>query len=521
MTQNPISFAICSSLLGAILLLAGCSKEEPSQNVSQKESQTDSAAEVEAAANETVAEQSAEQTIERDAVAPAAIADDGKTLWVSPTVGQPLALTYIPAGTQLILHLRMAELNDHPEAEKIMAALGPWGESAVQWLTERTGLQPEEIESLTVAVHSTVRGDLHTTLRIEPTTATSLPSDETSADGYVCFLAETTGKRILVCCHQEDRADLEKYGSEPALFPRDMQRLLDRTDDERTATLVFPTRFLKTEGHKLLVGDAEGLSELVAQIAGDDAMGVALSAHWGDHFFLELQSSVALNVRAHRFGAKLAAWIPKASAKLETAISSEPVHPHGREIVERFPAMLNLLGSYARSGEVEGVSVLRCYLPVAAGHNFLMASELLLSLPNEGELVSDPSASPKTLREKLTIVTSMSFAKDTLEQALALLSEDIGAKIEIAGRDLQLEGITKNQSFGMDLRDLPASEILQAILAQANPDRTAESLSDTKQKLVYVLRDTDSPTGVIVVTTRTAAEKRGDALPEVFVPQTE
>lgn len=495
--------------LVALLGLPGCSEEpapqaEVAANVPAKPEHATPVAEVPTSTADELA----------------TVADDGATLWVSPTAGQPLALNYLPLGTQLLLHVRAAELARHSEADRIAAALGPWGTQVVRQLNELSGLELDEIESLTVAVHSTMRGELHTTLRIELAKSISLP-ELTDHESHVCFAPASADGRLLVCCHADDLAELKGQGDEPALFPRDMQRLLDHTDRQRMVTLVFPTRFLKTEGHKLLDESAEALGEVVAEFAGDDALAVALSAHWGEQFFLELQSGVALNVRAHRYGAKLREWIPSATANLQAALAAEPVHPFGREVVERFPAMLQLLGRYARTGEANGVSVVRCYLPIAAGHNLLMASELLLSLPGEGELVAGAATVPKALREKLATVTSMSFAKDTLEQALTLLSEDIGAKIEIVGRDLQLEGITKNQSFGIDLRDLPAEKILQAVLAQANPDRTATGLSDVKQKLVYVLRGANSADGVIVVTTRVAAEKRGDALPEVFAHESD
>ena len=59
-----------------------------------------------------------------------------------------------------------------------------------------------------------------------------------------------------------------------------------------------------------------------------------------------------------------------------------------------------------------------------------------------------------------------------------MLFEDIGIKYEILGSDMQLEGITKNQSFGLDEHDKPAEEILQKIMRLANPDG----------KLVYVIK---------------------------------
>jgi hypothetical protein len=126
-------------------------------------------------------------------------------------------------------------------------------------------------------------------------------------------------------------------------------------------------------------------------------------------------------------------------------------------------------------------------------------------------------ATAKSIQERLQKRTSLRFTKDTLEAALKMLADDIGVEIIIRGPDLQLDGITKNQSFGIDLPDKPAGEILVQILRLANPDKTATGPADPKQKLVYVVQTkpgTDSET--IFVTTRAAAQKRRDAIPAIF-----
>ena len=85
-----------------------------------------------------------------------------------------------------------------------------------------------------------------------------------------------------------------------------------------------------------------------------------------------------------------------------------------------------------------------------------------------------------------------------------MLMDDVGIKYEIRGGDLQLEGITKNQSFGLDEKDKTAGEILRKIMTLANPDG----------KLVYVIKSAQ-PGGpeTLYITTRASAAKRGDKLP--------
>jgi hypothetical protein len=175
--------------------------------------------------------------------------------------------------------------------------------------------------------------------------------------------------------------------------------------------------------------------------------------------------------------------------------------------------------------------VLRCYLPVASGHNLLAAAELTLAESQGGAipLAANDSksstnnghgtaAAPATTEERLAKVTSLRFTKDTLEAALEQLSQDIGVPIAIRGPDLQTEGITKNQSFGIDIANKPAQEILVEVLRLANPDKTATDATDKRQKLVYVIEQKPDKTDEIVVTTRGRAAERRQELPAAFRP---
>jgi hypothetical protein len=171
-----------------------------------------------------------------------------------------------------------------------------------------------------------------------------------------------------------------------------------------------------------------------------------------------------------------------------------------------------------RSGaEGKGV-VLNAYLPRQAGHNLALATELALAQTPGAAVVATGPAPPAAgaaavpagplgkLEQKITLV----FAKDTLEKSIQMIADEIGTPMDIIGPDLQLEGITKNQSFGLDARDKSAREVLLEILAKANPDG----------KLVYIVREEDG-VETILVTTRAAVQKRGDKLPPGLAPKPE
>jgi serine/threonine-protein kinase len=97
--------------------------------------------------------------------------------------------------------------------------------------------------------------------------------------------------------------------------------------------------------------------------------------------------------------------------------------------------------------------------------------------------------------DKPVTITS---TKDTLENSIGLLATLSGVPITINVAALQMEGITKNQSFGIDERDQPARNVLEAILAKA----------DTQGRLRTVLRATDDGKTAIDITTKQAVEEQ-------------
>ncbi len=463
--------------------------------------------------------------------------DDGKTLWISPTTGPPLDMRYVPLGTKLILHIRPAALLSHPEGEKVLAALGPWGEWAIDQVEYFSGAKPQELSSLLIAIHPHKDGGLVYTLRlqlVEPWTdeqlAQRLPHSLATlyaqqpcrtVGEQVCFLPKGEAGSTLIVCAANEVEERIAQGASPPPFSRDMQRLVDHTDADRIATLLFSNKFLQASGHSLLHRTAKPMEVALQQLVGDETTAIALSTHWDENFFLELQSTITLSSQPHRFLKAVAQRLAHLPVELEDTIDNSSLHSYGQEVLNRFPAMLGQLSNHTRVGSEQGISMARCYLPSVAGHNLFTAAELmLLGFREKGQanrLDSSGPTPPQSIAELLDRPTTLSFPKETLQKALEILSEDMGVPIEIRGRDLQLEGITKNQSFAINLRDRPAVDILLAVLQLANPDRTATGPADPKQKLVYMIRKpADDQPGAIIVTTRSAAKKRGETLPDVF-----
>ncbi len=301
-------------------------------------------------------------------------------------------------------------------------------------------------------------------------------------------------------------AILERQG--PPLLRASLERLLDDSDDQRHFTLLVTPPVLLAENHGLLVGDLEKVREPLWAFFDSGVEAVLASAQLGDALFVELRAVPRSDRRAEEIAGLARLRLEKTSERLESYVATLAPATYGRLVVNRFPRMVQLLADYTRAGVEDRQAVLRAYLPGAAAHNLLAGAELtLFAEPAAVASVaaqppSAPSA-PATAAAALDKKIDLGFPRDTLEHAIELLSKEIDVPITILGSDLQLEGITKNQSFALDERDRPAREVIKKVLALSNP----------QGKLVYVIKSQSGGGEAIFITTRAAAAKRNEPLP--------
>jgi hypothetical protein len=279
-----------------------------------------------------------------------------------------------------------------------------------------------------------------------------------------------------------------------------------------------------------VAGEAEPIRTALDWLVGRESTAIALSAHWGDNFFVELRAAPALSASPRWLATTLHERMADAAGEVEQMVVSRPWPEYGRHVIERYPAMLRKLAEFTRYGEADRQAVLRAYLPAVAGHNLVMGAELLLTQASgaaERDAVGPGPAkrvdAAATIDERLAASISLAFPRESLERALELWSAEAGIAAAIDGPAFQAAGITRNQSLELDLRDRPAGDVLVEILRRANPDLTATSAADPRQSVVYVVESEaagaagEGPGGSrIIVTTRAAAVDRGLPLPAVF-----
>jgi len=465
---------------------------------------------------------------EEDSANPKAVievADDGQSLWISPTHGPPIDLRYLANGGQLFLVLRPSSLLGNEEGERVFDALGPRALAGRDFVLQATGFELMDIERLLVALYPNEGQPLDVAMVV--TLRESKSNDELlqawhnpketgkaqkfyQGSPWAYFIPPAGGGRTFAVMPPKLMNEMLAMDG-PPLFRKELEKMLRDTDDTRDLTLLGYPNFLFADGESLLSGEFAKLKAPLLEYLGEGVQAAALSMNLGtEDFFTELRAWGTLDHNGYDLAEDYRARLNEFPDRIESYLATLTPSNYGRLILTRMPRMIGQFANFTRIGEENSQAVLRCYLPLAAAHNLALATDLALAEGSGGGVavtVGSKPKSPTTLAEALKQKISLSFPRNTLEKCMEMLGEEIGYPVHIEGGDLQLEGITKNQSFSLDERGKPADEILRKVMLLANPDG----------KLVYVLKPLE-PGGadVVFVTTRAAVAKRGDKLPPEF-----
>ncbi|WP_146570232.1 hypothetical protein [Botrimarina hoheduenensis] len=405
--------------------------------------------------------------------------DDGRILWRRPTPeAPPIDSRLVPENSELVVLARPAKLLADTEGAKAWTAAGALGQHAMSAIARAAAGRPAEVGRVVVGVASGPSyGQFKTTLIVEP-----------------------------------------QASATPPLLPSAFDRLLATSSADSQLSVLVSLPWLLGEGAALFEAQATPALETLRQEIDEEWRCALLSVQLvgvDGPLYWEVRLVGGAGVPERLRGKGLAERASKWADELEQTLSVQPVTPHSAKLLSAAPAMLRAAGRLARVGADDGQTVINGYLPRNALHNLVLVAELLVA----EHLETSPSTTPEpastlTLQQRLDRPISLQLNRESLVTAVTILAETIGVPITINGRDLQLQGITRNQMVSLDARQQTAAETLVEVLRRANPDREAAGASDPRQQLVYVIRD--SPPAIIL-TTRAAARERGEPLPAVFI----
>ena len=449
------------------------------------------------------------------------VESDDQLPWLPPTAGSQPSLRYLPAGSQLMLLARPAELLATADGPLLLKAGDAALARAVAALEKLLGQPLQAIEQLQIGWQADDEGLplLGIWARFSESAATGEPtaSNESAAvekvGGWARWWPPAGAGREVVVTSPTLLEAVMAAATTPVDLPRSMRPLQPVLDDQRQLTLFGSPHYFVHDGRSLLPPAMLPLLDPLEQLVGKDCPAAAVSLHLDDRTYVELDAVSPAVGSARGLERQVEQRLTALADAVEEVISQRNLAAYGKLLVNRLPSFLRLFEQQLRVGiEHRDLIVANAYLPQFAGHNIAAAATVLLE-----QLAADPEGGapasatvpvepPQTLAQRLQQPVSIAFARDTLETAIQLLVEESGIPIQIAGADLELEGITKNQSFGLEQREVPAEAVLLTILRKSDGGAG---------KLVYVVRQQGGQEQ-LVVTTRKAAEKRGEPVPAVF-----
>ena len=442
--------------------------------------------------------------------------------WMPPTEPSRLVFRYLPSGSQLILSARPADFIMSKDGQLVLKAGGESLQEVIGLLENLVQCSLAKIETLQVSWQADENGLPLVAIwahrygvgtqesRNDEASNVAVPVEDSG--GWLRWYPQgEDGVDVVVAMPQLMDALMATTAEESEL-PRSMRSLGPVLDGSRQLTLLGSPHFLVHDGRVLLPATTMPLLDPIENVLGADCPAAAFSVHLDDRTYFELDAVSPAVGSARGLDRQLDVGLHEVSEKAEAVISSRDLDVYGRRLVIRLPEMLRIWQRYLRVG-IEGrdLVVANAYLPEMAAHNIVLAASLLLdqiqAKPISRRAVEDKSADlQQSAVVKLQRPVTLVFDSDSLETAIEMLSEAVGITIEIAGKDLESEGITKNQSFGLSERDRPADEVLRTILSK----------SESKPgQLIYVFRE-DGDDEKIVITTNTIAQQRDEKIPEVF-----
>ena len=483
--------------------------------------------------------------------APEVVADpEGKLLWASPTSGKPLTLRCVPPVGQVYITVRPAAMLAVGEGERVLHALGPTFKTQRGMFETASGFKLAEIEQLTLTLHNNDAKFPRASLVVRTKEAFQpeqllekwgqpAPQKEGNATYYTgkdwAFYIATApeDERTFVMGDAVDIKEVAKSGGGPPLLARDMHRLLLLTDADRHVTILFnPPFFFNDDGEPLFAAERQKVREPLSWFLGDGLKSAAVSMQFGDSFYWEMRMLGSLDKEPFKLATELRERLQVIPKSLEDYVDKITPSSYWSKLSRRYPLMVNALHTNLRVGVDHDTALVNGYLEGPAAHSLALGGELLLvSAPGAGggQTATAKPLGPKTIEEAMQLKTSFSFAQQSLEFAMRDLAEDVKTNltkgssvdfaIKIIGPDLQLDGITRNQSirdFAQDNQSV--ADILTALCRKANPDPSAKQASDLTQKLIWVIAaDPDNKDKqIVLITTRAAAEKKKFTLPAVF-----
>ena len=446
----------------------------------------------------------------------------------SPTDGEPIRLVGMPTGVGIVVHLRPAELwSDDLRVQEFRACFGEQIVTGVEsWIREFCQFAPAEIEELLIGFVLPVRGQppkLAAVVRtVEPQLRSQLlskfPGELNDEHGHPVYVGQqqvyafSDDRHTIAIAPNDFDAPAELANSltskQSAVTKDGILDLLEQTDRQRHITIVFEPLDIRLHQDFLVPERARPAADAVLDFFGEDIETVAWSIHHTDDQFF---SQMLLRNQHVWTPTELQADIRKKLRRLPGEIYAavrkmRPQNLGARMLIGRYPAMIKVFALQTLlaigDGPEDRYVQLTTVLPERAGPNLVLASLLTWDESTRTDFSQDappqPSGPklPDTVTERLKLPIEIDFEREPLEQAFQYIGRETSVKVEVDGEALEAAGMTRNVPQTHSLGSVPALQGIAAILARHEKDGLCIVIDESRKTMI--------------VTTRTAAEQRGE-----------
>ncbi len=545
-----LGFAAC---LGIVALLANLIKLDPPKPVVAKsDSETiEAIPEMDAMTAAKAKRERLKNLLASQSYYQELIADDRQSLWESPTTGFPIDVSLTPSSPRIIAAVNWASIYSSENGQRTLQALGPNLNAELNELESKAGFALNSMQSMVISLHTNelYEYDVCSVVKLQDPSpeATCLENwgQPTPSPGLEGVFDKATGTSWWIAKSNEDGVDTFLVGptelvqqaarGEVAVLSGTLRNLVASSDADRDLNLIVPTiSIFNTEGQKLFTDRQKWLNELRIALP-QPVRGLLVSLHGDTGDYVEIRVDHTTELSSRETANTMRIRMIEKLEQLQLSIQQRQALPYWESLRSRYGAMLRELTDQLRWDSEFGSVVGNAWLPPGAMHNLFAATELAMAFEPGLAVVADAGKPkmPQNLEELLQTRRDLTIANPPdLNVLLKNIREEVSDQylempfefnIEMAGTDLQKEGITQNQRPGpLRITDKSLADILTQVMVSANPNRDITGPADPNCKLVWVVftnPDTDKKS--ILITTRAAAIENGYKLPSAFIVEPE
>lgn len=473
--------------------------------------------------------------------------------WPSST--QAVSLELVVPGAEMIFVIRPASILKNPASQYWRLWFPHEYSIALQAIEQRLGVSLTLVDRVVISCLEVEGGDQNALCSVflnKPQPIKSIkeklgianPETNDSPSSFMPTQERPEVKLFLQEVYQSDDSIVERYavGSESAIalvadvrgnsipLTHGLQAAWAQTSDNADITLLLTPLFLSRYRNSILANFSSlGFEELLDWLAANISA-LVLSAQVAESVYCEVLLVPAVGTSSMTTLVAIEKTIDGLPENVERIVGQGEVSTSWRSLTFRLPKIAEFARNNARYGYSSLIPSVNLYLPDSLVPQACLAGLLLFS-KNESTQSSNLNTSERldlTVDQMLETSLSINFEQESLEQALKILFDEYQhsnpqirpfTDLQLDGASLEKSGITQNQQV-RDFKMLNSSfrSILTSLLFKANPDKAAKNVQDSRQSLIWALKQNSESNSIsIVVTTRQGALAQGLTLPTEFL----